>query len=185
MDFMEIHDQYSPRVRAFILGMVRDRSVADDLVQETFLRVQENHERLRDLAKLPAWIFRIAHNLCQDHFRKRKESPLDGDGDTGTACDAQACGMQKEMEQRQMSQCVQEKVNLLPEPLRAVLILFDTLALSHQEIADALGITTANTKVRLHRARRKLKQILEVECTFERDERDVLVCEPARPGRSG
>jgi len=56
---------------------------------------------------------------------------------------------------------VQDKVNLLPEPLRAVLILFDPMDLSHQDIAESLGITVENVKVRLHRARTKLKAILE------------------------
>ena len=49
---------------------------------------------------------------------------------------------------------------------------------SHQEIADTLGITIENVKVRLHRARKKLKAILEEKCAFERDERNVLVCNP-------
>jgi hypothetical protein len=57
------------------------------------------------------------------------------------------------------------------------LSFFDTMDLSHQEIAESLGITVENVKVRLHRARTKLKAILEEECTFEVDERNVLVCD--------
>jgi RNA polymerase sigma-70 factor (ECF subfamily) len=49
---------------------------------------------------------------------------------------------------------------------------------SHQEIADILCLTVENVKVRLHRARKRLKAILEKECTFEVDERSILVCEP-------
>jgi len=184
MDFWEIHDQYYPRVRGFILGLVRDESLADDLVQETFIRIQQNQDRLRDPSKLSSWIFRIAYNLCQDHFRKRKESSLDENGIKEKTDGSEEVGIQKEMEQRQMGECVQDKVNLLPEPLRAVIILFDTLDLSHQEIAESLGITVENVKVRLHRARRKLKTILEEECTFEVDERNVLVCEPANRKKS-
>jgi len=184
MDFWEIHDQYYPRVRRFILGLVRDESLADDLVQETFIRIQQNQDRLRDPSKVSSWIFRIAYNLCQDHFRKRKESSLDEDGIKEKTGDPEEVGVEKEMEQRQMGECVQDKVNLLPEPLRAVIILFDTMDLSHQEIAETLGITVENVKVRLHRARRKLKAILEEECTFEVDERNVLVCEPSNRKKS-
>ena len=107
------------------------------------------------------WIFRIAYNLCQDHFRGRKESSLDEVGITDKTSGSEEVGIQKEMEQRQMGECVQDKVNLLPEPLRAVTLLFDTMDLSHQEIAESLGITVENVKVRLHRARRKLKAILQ------------------------
>ena len=118
MDFWEIHDQYYRRVRGFILSLVRDDSLTDDLVQETFIRIQQNQDRLRDPSKMSSWIFRIAYNLCQDHFRKRKESSLDENGIKEKAGDSEALGVEKEMEQRQMGQCVQDKINLLPEPLR-------------------------------------------------------------------
>jgi len=179
MDFWEIHDRHYPRVRGFILGLVRDESLADDLVQETFIRVQQNLDRLVDPSKISSWIFRIAYNLCQDHFRRHKESSLDENGIMEKTVGSEDAGIQKEMEQRQMGECVQDKVNLLPEPLRAVITLFDTMDLSHQEIAEILGITVENVKVRLHRARKKLKAILEEECTFEVDERNVMVCEPS------
>jgi RNA polymerase sigma-70 factor (ECF subfamily) len=77
-----------------------------------------------------------------------------------------------------MGECVQNQINLLPESLRAVLVLFDIMEFNHQEIADILGITVKNVKVRLHRARKKIKPILEEKCTFETDERNVLVCSP-------
>jgi len=184
MDFWEIHDQYYPRVRGFILGLVRDESLADDLVQETFIRIQQNLHRLIDPSKISSWIFRIAYNLCQDHFRKRKESSLDESGIMERTGDPGDTNIQKEMEQRQMGECIQGKINLLPEPLRAVIILFDTMDLSHQEIAESLGISVENVKVRLHRARKKLKAILEEECTFEVDERNVMVCEPVNRKKS-
>jgi len=90
--------------------------------------------------------------------------------------------IQKELEQRQMGECVQDQINLLPESLRTVLLLFDIMEFSHQEIADILGLTVKNVKVRLHRARKKLKPILEEKCSFERDERNVLVCLPIEEG---
>jgi len=77
-----------------------------------------------------------------------------------------------------MSRCVQDKLSLLPETLRSVIIFADIMDFSRQEIADILGLTLENVKVRLHRARKNLKAILEKECTFEVDERSVLVCEP-------
>ena len=60
MEFWAIYDQYYAKVRKFILALVRDEWVADDLIQETFLRVQQNLEGLRDFSKLSSWIFRIA-----------------------------------------------------------------------------------------------------------------------------
>lgn len=186
MEFWDIYDQYYARVRKFILTLVKDEWVADDLIQETFLRVQQNIESLREPTKLSSWIFHIAYNLCQDHFRglkrSHKEERIDQEEteDFKEALIQKGPDIQKKLEQRQMGECVQDQINFLPESLRTVLILFDIMEFSHQEIADILGITVKNVKVRLHRARKKLKAILEKKCTFETDERNVLICEPRK-----
>ena len=185
MEFWEIYDQYYSRVRKFILALAKDEWVADDLIQDTFLKVQQNIESLRDPSRLSSWIFRIAHNLCQDHFRRlkksREEERIDQEemGDFKEALIQKGPDIQKELEQRQMGECVQNQINLLPESLRTVLVLFDIMEFSHQESADILGITVKNVRVRLHRARKRLKTILEEKCAFERDERNVLICTPA------
>ncbi len=190
MEFWDLYDQYYVRVRKFILSLVRDEWVADDLIQETFLRIQTNLKSLKDPSKLSSWIFRIAYNLCQDHFRQlkisRKEERIDQEEteDFKEALMQGGPGIQKELEQRQMGECVQSYIHLLPEPLLVVLILFDTMDFNQQEIADTLGVTIENVKVRLHRARKKLRTILEEKCAFERDERNVLVCTPASEGEN-
>jgi len=184
MEFWDIYDRYYTKVRKFILALVKDEWVADDLIQETFLKIQNNLKNLKDPFKLSSWIFRIAYNLCQDHFRQmkrsRKEERIDQEEmeDFKEALIQKGPDIQKELEKRQMGECVQDQINLLPESLRTVLVLFDIMEFNHQEIVDILGITVENVKVRLHRARRKLKPILEEKCTFDMDERNVLVCEP-------
>ena len=177
MNFLEIHDQFYERVRKFILASVRDESAADDLVQEAFMKIQQNLESVRDPRKVSSWVFRIAHNLCRDHFRTQKRLSSEEEIHEGLV-NLQETPLQKKMEQSEMSQCVQNQLNLLPESLRSVLILSDVVELSQQEIANILGLTTENVKVRLHRARKKFSTILEQECTFELDERNILVCEP-------
>jgi RNA polymerase sigma-70 factor (ECF subfamily) len=184
MEFWEIYDQYYAKVRRFILTLVKDEWVADDLIQEAFLKIQNNLKSLKDPSRLSPWIFRIAYNLCQDHFRRlkrsRKEERIDQEEteDFRETLIQKGSNIQTELEQRQMGECVQNQINLLPESLRTVLVLFDIMEFNHQEIADILGITVKNVKVRLHRARKKLKPILEEKCTFETDERNVLVCSP-------
>jgi len=191
MEFWEIYDQFYGKVRKFILALVKDEWVADDLIQETFLKIQNNLKNLKDPSKLSSWIFRIAYNLCQDHFRRSKishrEERIDQEGmeDFKEALVQKGPDIQKELEQREMGECVQNQINLLPESLRTVLILFDIMEFSHQEIADILEITVKNVKVRLHRARKKLKPILEEKCSFERDDRNVLVCLPIGEGPAG
>jgi len=183
MDLLGIHDQYYHRVRKFILASVRNESVTDDLVQETFKKIQENLDSVRDPEKMSSWIFCIAHRLCQDHFRTRKKSSTHEEIQDGLVA-IQETPVQKNLEQKEMSQCVQDQLSLLPESQRSVILLYDVMEFSHQEIAEILGLTVENVKTRLHRARKKLKAILEEKCTFEVDERNVLVCEPAA-GKEG
>jgi len=159
MEFWEIYDRYYAKVRKFILALVKDQWVADDLIQETFLRVQQNLGTLKDSSKLSSWIFQIAHNLCQDYFRQLKAARRKGSTSLEQAEGIeetliQDVSIQKDLEQHEMGRCVQNQVQQLPEPLRTVLVLFDIMECSHQEIADILGITVKNAKVRLHRARK-------------------------------
>ncbi len=178
MELLEIYDQYYDRVKLFITRLVGDEWIAEDLIQETFIRVQKHMDSVRDPSKLSSWIFRIACNLCQDHFKTRKRNSRADGGPKGSPGFRLKIATQEELEQFQMGACVQEQINLLPAKQKIVLILFDLLGFKHAEIADILEITEENAKVRLHRARKGLKSILEEKCTFERDERNVLVCEP-------
>lgn len=181
MDFRELYDQYHPRVRKFIFTRVKDEWIADDLTQETFLRIQRNLHVLKDSSKLSSWIFGIAANLTLDHFRNQRK-PLSQECELTE--DATACremSVQKRLEQCEMGQCMQKVIRRLPLALGHVILLSDFMELSHREIAGVLHISVENVKVRLHRGRRKLKEMLEENCRFETDERNVLICEPASP----
>ena len=182
MHLMEIYDQYYQRVRKFILHTVRNEWLADDLVQETFIRINNNLENVRDDSKLSSWIFRIAYNICQDYFRSQgKSSSLDHDEIPAETSPRAVPTAQKVLEQSQMRKCVFGLVNHLPESLRSVIILSDIEEFSQREIAEIIGITVENVKIRLHRARKKLKILLEEYCVFEVDERNVLTCQPETP----
>ena len=183
MDFWEIYDRYYARVRGYAASMLRDSAAGEDVVQETFLRAQSHLESIREPDKVAAWLFRIAHNLCMDHVRARKASRIDPTVDPEAAATCDPVSVQRDLERGEMSACVREQVGRLPETDRAVILLYDIMALSHQEIADVLGIGAGAVKVRLHRARKKLRLHLEGACSFERDSQNVLVCEPKVPGR--
>ncbi len=183
MEFWEIYDRYYSRVHGYASSMLRDRAAADDVVQETFLRAQTNLELLREPEKLSAWLFRIAHNLCMDHLRARQSSRVDSAADPECSAACQPSPVERDLERDEMSSCVRDKVDSLPANDRAVILLYDLKELSQQQIADVLGIEVGAVKVRLHRARKKLREVLEGECSFSRDERNVLICDLKPPGR--
>jgi len=177
MELLNIHDQYYDRIKRFILSLVKDEWAADDLVQETFIKIRKHIDSVREPSKISSWIFRIAYNLCQDHFRSttaKNEKKIELLSKTPS----DEIQIQEKLEQHQMGICVKEKINMLPEPLQTTLILFDLEGFAHKEIASILDISEENAKVRLHRARKELKKILKEECSFEKDERNVLVCSP-------
>jgi RNA polymerase sigma-70 factor (ECF subfamily) len=178
MDFWKIYDQYYDSVKKFILAYVKDEWVADDLIQETFIKIQKNLNSVKDPSKLSSWIFRVAYNLCHDHFRQSKRSSLNQRSMQQEIVTFKEAVVQKELEQHQMGECVQDKMDLLPPDYRSVLILSDIMAFNQKEIAEILDISVSNVKVRIHRARKKFRSILEDHCNFEVDERSVLVCDP-------
>ncbi len=182
MDFWEIYDRHYARVRGYAASMLRDDSASDDVVQETFLRAQAHLESVREPDKVAAWLFRVAHNLCMDSLRARRASRIDpaADIETARAARVEACA-QSDLERGEMSACVRAKVGELPETDRSIILLCDLAGLSQEEIAQVLGIGVGAVKVRLHRARKKLRAVLESACSFERDGRNVLVCEPKAP----
>lgn len=89
--------------------------------------------------------------------------------------------LDKLMEQREMSSCVQEYIEDLSDSYRAVSLLHDLQGLANPEIAEMLGLSLATVKIRLHRARSRLRAALGEGCSFSKDERGVKVCEPKPP----
>jgi RNA polymerase sigma-70 factor (ECF subfamily) len=84
-----------------------------------------------------------------------------------------------------MSSCVHNYIDTLPENYRAIVTLSAIEELTNQEIAEVLGLTLDAVKIRLHRGRAKLKEKLKTGCRFDRDEEDILVCDPkADPDRA-
>ena len=181
-EFWQIYDDYYQPVRRFIAAMLRDDWAAEDLAQETFVRAAARLDTLADPAKLKPWVFAIARNLCLDHLRRARARPPASGGADEPPPDLLRNLTQERLEREEMSRCVQDKIDLLPESHRTVLLLYDLLEMSHQEAAQVLGITPGAAKVRLHRARKALGEVLQRECSFEHDGRNVLVCLPVEDG---
>ena len=178
-------------IRRYVLGIVRDPAAAEDLTQEALLRAHSKLPALQDPARLTNWLYRIATNICRDRFRqasyRNRPESLDAKGDrdpeSSEAMDAVDTGprLDKVMEQKEMSSCVQDYLAGLSDSYRAVILLHDAEGLTNPEIAEMLGVSLATVKIRLHRAREKLRAALAEACSFSTDERGVVVCEPKPP----
>lgn len=176
----ELLERHRDRIYRFALGMLRDPCLAEDAAQETFLRAHRSDDSLRDPAALTTWLYRIATHVCIDLIRHRARTT---DAATETEIDdledVDLPSLQLVVERADMSACVQAYIDGLSDGYRSVILMHDLEGLTSAEIAAALGLTLATAKMRLHRARLRLRAQLKSDCALTHDERNVLVCEPA------
>lgn len=183
-DSRAVADRYRAAIYRYVSRLVGDSSLADDLTQETFVRVIRHLGELKNPAALEAWLYRVATNVCYDHFRSRDHQhpglPLPGRnaGRDPPVAEDGALRPDQLLERSEMSDCVLRFLIELPEAHRRVLILHDLQGYTDPEIARMLGLSLENVKIRLHRARVRLRAALSEGCDFSRDERGVFVCEP-------
>lgn len=193
--FADLSSKHRSAIRRYILSLVHDPTVADDLTQETFLRAFRKLETLRDDSRVSAWLYRIATNICRDRYRRSSRSPqtvsIEGSSDDDSTSIGEKLPstdhppLELWLDQHEMSACVQEHIEELPDASRAVILLHDVEGMTDAEIADMLGCSLGAVKIRLHRARAKLRNALEDGCDFSTDRRGVFVCEPKEKEPSG
>ena len=182
---------FRAQIQRHILAMVRNQAEAEELTQDTYARALERIAQLRDPQAALAWLYRIATNVALDRLRRRRPStiPLDT---VAPASDQAEQAAERErapsllegaLESTEMSECVQGYLASLPDDYRIAILLHDAHGLSNPEIAGLLGCSLATAKIRVHRARARLRETLAAACSFEIDERGVLVCDP-QPGSS-
>ena len=168
------------RIFRYIMNMVRDTAEAEDLTQETFLRAYRRRDSLRDEGAQTAWLYRIATHVSLDRLRqyaRRAPKETETDLDQVDVAEPDTPSLQQEIEQDEMSECVQSYLNRLSDSYRAAILLHDMHELTAPEIAQLLGVSVDTIKIRLHRARNKLRIALQAGCDFSYDERNVLICE--------
>jgi RNA polymerase sigma-70 factor (ECF subfamily) len=108
-----------------------------------------------------------------------ESSVEDSSGATSPTFAAVGPPLDQLLEQEDMSACVQQYIEELPDSQRVVLLLHDLEGMTNPEIAEMLGCSVGAAKIRFHRARTKLKSVLENNCAFTTDRRGVFVCEPS------
>ena len=168
------------RIFRYIVSMIRDTAEAEDLTQETFLRAYRRRDTLREEGAQTAWLYRIATHVCLDRLRQyARRAPMESETDIDEVDvpESDTPSLQKTIERAEMSACVQRYLNRLSDSYRAVILLHDMHDLTAPEIAQLLGESLANVKIRLHRARLKLKAALAAGCAFSYDESSTLTCE--------
>jgi RNA polymerase sigma-70 factor (ECF subfamily) len=156
--FEEVVRRTHRHVYTQALRLVGDPQEAEDVAQEAYLRVYRGLAGFRGDAQFETWLYRIVSNAAMSHLRKRrrfgdlvKDSPEEPAEPPSTALVA---------EETVDRDALTKALGSLPPSLRVVVILKDVYGLSCREIGDEIGVSEGAVKVRLHRARKRLKEML-------------------------
>lgn len=166
--FAELVNLYKDKIYFLAYRMMNNVQEAEDVVQETFLRVYMNLHRYDDTHKFSTWIFRIATNLCIDRLRKRKtvyslDSRMneDDDNDWYSLLQGDTDVPEKELVISETQEEVRKAIDELPEKYKSIVILRYLHDLSLQEIGDILNMPISTIKTRVHRGREFLRKKLQ------------------------
>lgn len=157
--FMELHDEYSQVMYRVANGILRDSAVAEDVVQESFIRIIKNFDKInkKKCPQTKSYFVTIARSISIDTYRKRKnQQTISFDKFEGTIAD-DFKGIDHLLE----GMDIEKLLFQLPKSYYAILSLKYDNGYTYKEIASILDITEENVKKRLSRARNKLREILE------------------------
>lgn len=169
--YRELLRRYERPVFSLIYRMVRDRELAEDLAQESFVKVLNALDSYRPEYKFSSWIFKIANNAAIDQLRRRElvTLSLDGAPDARTADEIEATALQavdqtesplEELESRELGKSIEQAIARLRPEYRACILLRHVEGRSYEEIAEALDLPLGTVKTYIHRARHELRESL-------------------------
>jgi len=180
--FNEVADQLSGPLRRYLQRFVGDPYAADDLLQETLLRIDRGLASFEGRSSVKTWAFSIATRTAIDHLRKTR-----GELRIAEASDVEGLSVgDEEIGERlvidEMNSCIREEIDSLPADYRAAIVLHDLEGLTAAETAEVMGCSLATAKIRIHRARQRLKAVLERDCTFYFGSDQTLRCDRKATG---
>lgn len=160
--FEALYDRYNKRLFHFILRFVGERDLAEDILQETFLRIFKKRKSYRKAGHFSAYLFTIGRNLCHDALKTwEKRHILSSQEDYVEKAIDLSKGTSEILEETEISRTVQREIHTLPRDLREILLLNKYSELSYEEIARIVKSTPAAVKQKAYRAmlalRKKLK----------------------------
>lgn len=151
--FAQLYARHSSRVYAFCRRFLGNKEEAQDVFQETFIKFHQSASKDRDMTNVPAFLLTIARNLCVN-AKKRERQDLVFEEYMYEHED-------RKNDSKEMLELLKTAIDLLPDDYKEVFVLREYDGLSYADIAKITGENLPNIKVRIHRAKQKLKDILE------------------------
>lgn len=160
-----IWNEFSSELYKYINSKVKNECDAEDILQDIFVKIYKNIDKVDEQTKLKSWIYKITKNTIIDYYRKKKDIPVDIKKlDKGLEGDNNSENMNEEI-----SKCLEKMIFELPEKYQEVIELYDMKGMKHKEISEKLNVTISGSKMKVQRSKAKLKEILLQCCDFEVD----------------
>ncbi len=169
--YRELISRYERPVFSLIFRMVRDKETAEDLAQETFIKVLNNIDRYLPEFKFSSWLFKIANNITIDFLRRRQIDTISIEGapDAVTAESKRATAIAladggesplQELESKELGEQIERAIGKLRPEYRACILLRHVEDYSYDEIAEIVKLPLGTVKTYIHRARAELRDAL-------------------------
>lgn len=165
---LDIWTDLHQELKKFIFSKVKDAEISNDILQDIFLKIQQNIQALADSSKLTSWVYQITRNTITDYFRKTVSKV---DIDNINIADQEY----DEPLYQSLSNCITSKISLLPDKYRQAILLTTFENYSQMALAKELDISYSGAKTRVQRAREKLKELI-INCeNLETDNKGSLI----------
>jgi len=190
LEFQGVYDEFFKKIR-YYLGQLLGEAEAEDVTQDVFIKVNRGLKDFKGESKLSTWIYRVATNTALDKLRSasfrqsaREVSVSGGDGepdmefeDQDISTGKKKSSIDEQVIKTEMNECIREFIDRLAPDYRTVIALSELKELKNQEIAEILGVSLDTVKIRLHRAKERLKKEFEAGCNFDHDGDSGLSCD--------
>ena len=161
--------EYHNKLLGFIKSRVENEAVAEDILQNVFVRIQTRIDTLRRESSMRSWLYQITRNSIIDYYRSHKshielpETIMEPEKDDA------------ETARQEIEACMLPLIKNLPDTYREAVMLSEIEGLTHKQVAKKLGISLSGAKSRVQRGRIKIKDMLNDCCRFEIDHRGTMV----------
>lgn len=184
--------QFHQKLKSFIISKIKDDALADDILQEIFIRIHSSIHTLKDEKRLQSWIYQITRNAIADHYRKAAQKRMVDFGSNETGSHKQGLHPQKLQPDEWpgffvdpegdtgevMTEAVQDMIQMmkeLPPEYCEALCLTELEGLSQKEYAARAGISLSGAKSRVQRGRRLLRDMLMRCCHYQFDRYGTVI----------
>ncbi|MCZ6677424.1 MAG: RNA polymerase sigma factor SigZ [Candidatus Poribacteria bacterium] len=165
----QIWKDYHAKLHSFIQSRVGDASIADDILQEVFLRIHSHLDTLRDNTKIQSWIYQITRNAMTDYFRAQQTTEELPDQLPAPVLD------DTESTRQELADCLLPMIENLPEKYRQSVMQSEIEGLTQKALAEKQGISLSGAKSRVQRGRKLIKQMFLDCCLLQFDHRGKVI----------